>query len=67
MAKLGKLLYLIVALPLVHGCTTSNSASLKDGLAVERSIPGLAVSNCAAPKIKTQSGICQEPKKLSWL
>ncbi len=67
MAKLGKLLYLIVALPFVQGCTTTNSASLTDGLAVKKSVPGVTVSNCAAPKIKTQSGVCKMPKKLSWL
>ena len=67
MVKLGKLVYLIVALPLVQSCTTTNSASLNDGLTVKKSVPGVVESNCPAPKIKTQSGVCQMPKKLSWL
>jgi len=57
---------LVIALPVLQGCTTSNATALADDpLLNPENAPGGTVG-CIAPSIVTIDGKCEAPKRLSW-
>jgi hypothetical protein len=56
---------MLVALPVMQGCTTSNAMAVAEAPILAANAPGGTVG-CLAPKIVTIDGKCEAPKRLSW-
>jgi len=55
----------LIALPVVQGCTTSNAMAVAEAPVLATNAPGGTVG-CLAPNIVTIDGKCEPPKRLSW-
>ena len=66
MLKLLPPLTMLLALTVFQGCTSISAKALTEPKLDATNQPGGTV-DCISPKIVTEEGNCEEPKKLSWM